>query len=288
MAPLPVLELLVAAGTAERVEPLVQRLRRWSDPRAPDPGLGQPAARFATSTAALGVEAALTHASCPVAVWLDADVDRSEEPWAKAAALVTDEPGVAVAIGERSVLVPRDHVDADRYPFLPAFLRREWRRRFELPEPMLIGLGAGDTPAFPADVSETALALASAAAVTGGSALLALALGTPTVTDPTTAEWIGAADGEHVVVATAADALEAARILATDPDLCARLGWAGRRLVEQRHDITAAAGRLAEKLGLTGTRGGTPERRLGAHLDELGTPTGSRPRTRALAAMVRQ
>ena len=70
---LPGIELLVDRDGrhVESVLPLVVALRTWSDPHAPDPGLRPPVARFAVSTNAAHLDAALDDRSIPVAVVVD-------------------------------------------------------------------------------------------------------------------------------------------------------------------------------------------------------------------------
>jgi glycosyltransferase involved in cell wall biosynthesis len=125
------------------------------------------------------------------------------------------------------------------------------------------------------DLVPTAMACASAVAVTEPARLLeAMAWGAPTVSDPASARRVGAVAGTHVLVG--ADADERRRLateLAADQALASRLSWAGRRLVEWRHDAGRAAMRLVELLGLRPTlpEGAFAPARL--QLGLLGTPS---------------
>src|SRR4029453_18578635 len=81
--------------------------------------------------------------------------------------------------------------------------------------------------------------------------LEAMAWGAPTVSDPASARRGGAVAGTHVLVGADADERRRpATELAADQALASRLSWAGRRLVEWRHDAGRAAMRLVELLGL--------------------------------------
>jgi hypothetical protein len=125
------------------------------------------------------------------------------------------------------------------------------------------------------DLVATAMACASAVAVTEPGRLLeAMAWGAPSVADPASAGRVGAEAGTHLLVG--ADAGERRRLaedLAADRALASRLSWAGRRLVEWRHDAGRAAMRLVELLGLRPTlpQGAFASARL--QLSLLGTPS---------------
>jgi hypothetical protein len=149
-------------------------------------------------------------------------------------------------------------VDArTRLPVSP-FVRRRWRRRLGLPEEFVVRLDVTGGPEASEDVVEAALFTCSAAVVGREYVALALALGTPVVCDADVAGAIGATDGTHVTVASGAGVEEAARALAGDDIEAARLARNGRRLVVDRSTAAAPA----------------PGDRLGAALDELGTPPG--------------
>ena len=111
----PVLELLVAPGTAEAAAPLVRRLARWCEPRAYDPGLA-PAAILVTSPRAPGLAAALARTDVPVAVCAGRGDDL--EALRDATVIVTDDAAVAGVAGERAVLLPAAGVDASALPWL--------------------------------------------------------------------------------------------------------------------------------------------------------------------------
>jgi hypothetical protein len=171
---------------------------------------------------------------------------------------------------------------------MPPFVRERLRRARGLPEVAVLEQD-GDRWRWPggpdpldAELVPTAMACASAAIVLDPARLLeALAWGTPSVTCADAAGQVGALASTHVLVgAGRRDQLSLARRLARDPALAAGLSWAGRRLVEQRHDVDSAAARLAELLGL---RPPPPAGALAAaslQLALLGTPDGAAIRCR--------
>jgi hypothetical protein len=61
--------------------------------------------------------------------------------------------------------------------------------------------------------------------------------------------------------------------LAADRALASRLSWAGRRLVERRHDAGRAAMRVVELLGLRPTLPGGASASARLQLGLLGTPS---------------
>jgi hypothetical protein len=127
-----------------------------------------------------------------------------------------------------------------------------------------------------------------AAAVVGPDRILeALALATPVVCDAATAAIVGAVDGEHVVVASGPDSQAAAvDALSNEPTRASLLARAGRRLVESRFDMAAAARRVASALDLPPT--GMPViARLASRLEELSTPVEAGVASRAAGAVVR-
>jgi len=121
----------------------------------------------------------------------------------------------------------------------------------------------------------TAMACASAVTVAEPARLLeAMAWGAPCVSDPGSAERVGALADTHVLVGAGPDQRRRlAADLAADQPLASRLSWAGRRLVERRHDAGRAAMRLVELLGLRPSlpAGAFASARL--QLGLLGTPS---------------
>ena len=136
------------------------------------------------------------------------------------------------------------------------------------------------------DLVATAMGCASAVAVPEPARLLeALAWGAPCASHPDAADQVGAVAGTHLLVAAGpAERLELANALAADMGLAARLAWAGRRLVETRHDAGSAAVRLA---GLLRLRPSLPEGAVASarlQLSLLGAPTGAKIAHRFTAA----
>lgn len=190
----------------------------------------------------------------------------------------SDAPGLerARATGKPVVVLEGDGslttgVDARAIPPVTPFVRARWRRRFGLPPDLVV-----DAAEIPDDLRSTALAVVAAVVAIDADMLLeALAWGAPCVTDPAGAEAVGARDEVEVLVGDADDA----RALAADERRAARLGRAGRRLVERRHDPVQVAVELRRSLGLTA--GPPPVTRA---LDELWTPPDARIRRRAAKA----
>ena len=148
---------------------------------------------------------------------------------------------------------------------------------------MIVELGGAVPWSGPDDTIPAALAVCSVAVVRGRWLLTALALGTPVVTDASSARHIGATEHVHVAVGSLAGATDTARALAADPARATALGWGGRMLVEQQHDLDDLARRLVVDLGIGPS--GLPSAALAgldAALDELGTPIGSPVAIRAL------
>lgn len=151
-----------------------------------------------------------------------------------------------------AVLVPRAGVDIARWSVRTAEERAEARRELGLPDDLAIAV---DHPHVTDDVL-AALSLAAAAVVTGPMVPLALALGTPVVTSPVSAERLGLhPDLEVQVVAGRRRADAAARALAADPTRAAELSRRARRFAEHHLDLGHPAEIVAERLGLPPAEG---------------------------------
>jgi hypothetical protein len=249
---LPLLGLALERRPPASLAPLLAAMYRWCVPAAIDPAAGEPAAVVATVGSAGRVPEGR-----PMALWARSLEEAGSEVAARAAAIVADEPAVVDAAGARGVLAPAsDHVRGRR-PVSP-FVRERLRRARGLPEVAVLeqaddGWRWPDLPdPLADDLIETAMACASAVAVREPAPLLAaLAWGAPCVSAPDAAAQVGAVEGTHVLVGQeAGERRELAARLSLEPELASRLGWAGRRLVETRHDAVRAAMRLAELLGL--------------------------------------
>lgn len=281
----PVLELLVAPGTSERIAPLVHRLASWSDPRAPERSLGPPAARLASSHRAPLLAPALADGEPPLALWVAGlgEVKAVGGLLGRCRVVVTDHPEVAKTI-EAAVLCPRPGFDpADHRPLTP-FVRSRWRSRLGLDADLVVDVRGGARPSLPEHLAPTALAVAAAAVVDARWLDLALALGTAVVTDDAAAEGIGATDGVEVVVAAPDEAEGAAQALAHDIVRAAALGRAGRRQCEGRHNLREPAAEVASRLGLTGPAVDA-ESVLRRRLGELWTPADAGVAARGSAAV---
>jgi len=262
-------------GTAPPLSDLLVRLARRHHVAAHDPGLGPPAAVLARPSTPWRRE----WADATLAWWVEHPRELPDSLPERVRLLVTwppvaqARPSVARA-GPPVEVVPAPSVDGAAWRPMMPFVRARLRRRLGLPDGLVAVVGTVDAPALADETANDALLLAAAAVVGPGHVLRALALATPTVCDAATAELVGAVAGEHVVVATSAEAREAAAHLAADLERAAVLGRQGRRLVESRHDIAASARRVAAALGLAPV-GPPPVGRVAGLLEDLGTPVGA-------------
>lgn len=264
----PVIALVATPATARRAVPLLAllgvraRVVSWHRP-APS-FVGTPDALLVTEPSLLpGLP------DIPTAVW---DPDGAVAPAPGCTRLVPAADHRA-AVAPDAVVVPEHGIEVGAWPVLPPLVRARWRARLDLPASLVLAVDARQRTAD----ATTALALASAAVVAPRHVPLALALGTPVVTDPDTAARLGLAVGVEVEVAEDprdADRL-AARLAASD-ERTARLSRLGRRAAEDRFDLGRAAAALRHRLGVdpaTGSGPADPADLLVARLAELGTPT---------------
>ncbi len=267
----PLVELLAdGREPPSEVIRLLGALRLWCTPVVPDPVLGAPAARIVLGTRSPGLPDALADASTPMAVVVDPDEALSPETQRRADVLVRRGGRRAASDPADAIALPGTTVDTARHPMVPTAVRDGWRRLLGLPDPLVVTLGYPGERAWDDEVVPSVLAVASAAAVRGRWLLTALSLGTPVVTDAASATHVGADDGEHLIVAPVTRARDEALVLADDPLLTARIGRAGRRLVEDGHDMNRIARRIAAALQLVGSPKG-PLGRLAAVMDALDT-----------------
>ncbi len=280
---LPLLGLIGGHVDSTAVTPLVVALRTWCRPHALDRGLGAPAAIFATSPVAIGLDAALS-SSLPVAIVCDNLSELSDTARESATAIIVRDPAVAEVIGDRAVLWRRDAIAIGDHPYLSPFVRERWRRRLGLPSPMVIELGSTAATAIRATDALASLAVCSAAVVHGPFLVPALALGTPVVTDAAAASRIGAEPSVHLAVASSTGARAVADELADEPARATALGWGGRRLVEGGDlDVGRTAFAVIAALGIGPIEfPQAPLARLDAELEALGTPLRSPVAVRTL------
>lgn len=281
----PPLELLVAPGTGERIAPLAHRLMRWCDPRAADRALPRPAARLASSWRAPSLEAALGEGEPPLALWVSGggEVKAAAALLGRCQVVLTDQPELIARLGEAALLVPGPGLDPRVHRPLTPFVRSRWRSRLGFPADFVVDARAG-SDAVPERLVPTALALAGAAVVDTRWLDLALALGTPVVTDAASARRAGATSGTEVLVADPGEAGSVAADVAGDLPRAAALGCAGRRLCERRHDLGGAAAELVRRLQVS-----VPLRSAEAlvqqRLDEMWAPPDAQVAVRARAAV---
>jgi hypothetical protein len=254
----PVLELLVGPTVPPGVELVLDRAARFVAPRArharPRDSTEVVAARLVTSLDAPDLDDAIADRSVPLAVVCDRpDVPDTpiERVVERADVLLAPWATPIPAASARTVLrLPV--VDPWLHRAVPPFVRAGWRRRLSWPDELVVAVGY--EPEVEADdaTMPTVLALASAVAVRGPHTALAMALGTPVVTDAPTAAALRATHGSELLVAAPDDdAVAMARDLATTPAECARLGRQARALVEREHDPEAVASGLLAGLGLS-------------------------------------
>jgi hypothetical protein len=249
------------------------------------------------ATTAGSLDAAIWHddpqgppESVPVAAWLPGEQALTHPMVRRAEVLLTDQEGLRELDPRVIVVLDRESGAPEARPIGP-FVRRRLRRGRDLGSaPVGWGSDLGwswapelGAPGVSVDgpAAEAAIACAAAVIAVGTAVVPALAWGSPTVTDPATAHWLGARHEEHLLVGDDGDQRRAqASRLIEDDRLAARLGWAGRLLYERRCTQVEAVRRLLTALALRsagnlGVRGG-----LDSRLRELGTPPGARVRDR--------
>lgn len=273
----PILALLAAPGTTSRAVPLLSliglhaQVVSWHRR-----GESVPDAVLVTSVESLGTLA--TAPPAPAAVWVKhhEHVDLALE--AGAALLLTARPEL---VARGALLVPPIGIEVDRWPAVAPLVRRRRREALGLPEHHVVKVEAGVEPAD----GELDLSVASAAVVSGPATLLALALGTPTVTSADTARRLGLRAGRDVEVATGPErAMELASEIADDEARAAALSRRARRVAEHHLDLGRPAAAVAQALGLVPTPSG-PHARIDQRLAELSTPAGSPTRARVADAL---
>jgi len=273
----PVLGVLVAGEPHPNARSLLIELRRWCTPRAADPASVATRAWLALSSRAPGVDVA-SRSGAPLAVWVDSSVQAEEAARLEPAVLLTGSPALAQRLGAAALLIPAPaDLDVAAIPVMPPFVRKRVRRRFGLPEHMVIDLRDGAPHAVAGD---TALAVTAAAIVPARRLAGALAWGTPVVTDAESAAGLGARDGAELRVGTPDDLVRIAGDLAADETQAAVLSRAGRRLVEKGREPDRPALEVARRLGLWVPAAPAWRGRVDAELADLRTPARARIRQR--------
>jgi hypothetical protein len=249
---LPLLGLALERRPPSSLVPLLTAMHRWCVAAVLDPAAGEPAAILTTVAAAGSVPSGL-----PLALWTRSTQEAGSAVGERASAIVSDEQAIVDAAGDRGVLAASGDHARGRSPLSP-FVRERLRRARGLPAVAVLEetdngcRWPGRADPLPDDLVATAMACASAVVAREPARLLeALAWGAPCVCDPASAQEVGAVPQAHVLAAPSApERLELAARLSADRELASRLSWAGRRLVERRHDAGWAAMRLAELLAL--------------------------------------
>lgn len=231
--------LLVAAG-------------RWCHPVAIDSSAGP-----LDAVVAIGPEVDRLAPHLPLALWTRSPGEIDSAAGERARAIVSDVTSIVDAAARRGVLATAERAAGTARPMLP-FVRERLRRARGLdPRAVLAETSTGWTWTglecpVRRELVPTAMACAAAVAVAAPTSLLAaLAWGAPSVSDRQSAAEVGAVAGTHVLVGdTEEERSRLAFTLAEDQALAAGLSWAGRRLVEQRHDSDWGALRLMELLAI--------------------------------------
>ena len=254
----PTLGIVSDVSRADATAPLLHALFDRCHVVAWHPGLPVDAV-FVTSWRAPRALDAAKEARGQLVLWDDPN-DPAPEVWRQRAIATVSTPDPAI--------------DVRQYRALAPFMRERWRSRFDIRVSVELPV------ALPWRQRRTFLALCPAVVATGPTALEALAFATPLVTDTATAAWLGGNDGVDMLVfdGTHSEAVSLAEDLGSDHRRGAAIGRAGRRLVEDRHDLSRIAARVARALGWP-----TDTSRIAAHLGDLPTPPLSRPITRAEA-----
>jgi hypothetical protein len=280
---LPNVAIVESHRTPPSLVPLLVGLRRWCQVFA----LTVDAPAAIDATVAVTPDADLP-AGIPAAVWVESVDDMSMSAVAAAAVVLTRHDCVLEASGARGLFAAEGQAAVVGCPIGP-FVRGRLRHVRHLPPHATVEFDGArwwwQGRSLDHDLVDTGLGCAIAAVVTGPDLLRALAWATPSVTDSATAAMLGARDGMEVLVG---DSVEERRRLASsiaaDPVLAARLSWAGRMLVERRHDSTLAAADLVRRLGLGSGSSLPGPANLAARMAELGTPPGAWIVERAVAA----
>ncbi len=254
----PTLGIVSDVARADAVAPLLHALFDRCHVVAWHPGLPVDAV-FVTSWRAPRALDAAKEARGRLVVWDDPS-DPPPDVWRQRAIVTVSTPDPAV--------------DVRHYRALAPFMRERWRGRFDIQVP--VELPGGLTWRQ----RRTFLALCPAVVATGTIALEALAFATPLVTDTESAASLGGTDGVDMLVFDGehTEAVALAEALGADHRRGAALGHAGRRLVEDLHDLSRPAAAVAHALDWP-----APSGRVAAHLGDLPTPPLSRPITRAEA-----
>lgn len=268
------LGVLVGNRVPPEFSSILLEMRRWCYPRFSLPNDPEPAAWIASGPEIEGLDDLLSERR-PVAVWVS-DLDELNVV-SNASVTLTDRSDMS----SKGPVIIAGFIDTTKIPYFPPFVRRRWRQRLGFPEvwPAVI-----DGSTVPPQLVPTALALCSAAVVTGDGLLHALAMGAPAVTDPQSALAVGARDGVQLSVAESEDFAARSKQLSADDAVGARLSRLGRRLIERRFDPTRVLGPVARRLGLVRDPA-FPEEVLAGRLEELGTPQSSFVTRRAALAL---
>ena len=286
---LPMLGLALTRRPPAAALPLLLALYEWCLPTTLDPAAGRPSALLATAE---GLH--LAPPDVPLALWAQPE-DVAIPAFATAVVVISDDPAVVEAAGQRGLLAPTGHHLGNRRPMSP-FVRDRLRKGRGLapdailewqPDGWLYGPADALLP-ISDEVAETALAAVAAVSVTNPQWLMkALAWGAPTVTSRAAADAVGLQAPRQTLVAATRKARTAAAVaIAADPVEASRLSWQGYRRAESL-DVGRAALVLADRLELwprTPPSPAPPVPTVELALRLLGTPADAHVRSRLAEA----
>ncbi|MFA5565884.1 MAG: hypothetical protein WC184_08345 [Acidimicrobiia bacterium] len=317
----PAIGLCMDAASSTKLAPLVQALAEFATPVAPEANQVVQG-RLVSSVHAPTAHLVLDHPEVPAAVVIHHQDDLEHEIAQAARLLIT-----LAATGRPSANWPENKMPEDAKPEderpesglahthtaavqpavkvlwlspnplpeplpLPVSVpqREALRKRFGLPETLVISVGRPGAPNWGGAELETALRVASVVVASGDVVARAMALAAPVVTDASTANALGATHNKHVLVAEAHEMNTVAEVLAnqtkrtgqTRPasqgqprNQTALLGTTARQLIKASQPRSVAKA-MVEHFGLmvASMWPSAVNARFSARLGELGTPPG--------------
>lgn len=289
--PLPLLGLALTRRPPAAALPLLVALHEWCLPATLDPAAGTFSAVLATME---GLH--LAPPGVTVALWAQS-ADLGTEPFRSATVIVSDEPAVVAAAGDKGLAAPTGRYLGHRRPMSP-FVRDRLRLERGQPADAILEWHPDGWAYGPPgrllpiadELAETALGTAAAVVVTDPEWLIrALAWGAPVVTSTAVAGTLALQVPRQVLVADTVDERSAAAAaLAADSLEAARLSWQGYRHAESL-DAERAALTLVDRLRLwpsTPPLPAPPLPTVEIALRLLGTPPDAHVRSRLADASV--
>ncbi|MBM3673545.1 MAG: hypothetical protein FJW88_01125 [Actinobacteria bacterium] len=289
----PVVDLVACGPAPEPLARLLRVLARWCRVRASDPWLTDVEARVALAGRPSQLRRAFAEPAVPVALWVDGApdsidvIERALPVASRARVLLVDDSADARALGQRALPVSRHATYLAAHPPIAPLVRSRWRRRLGLPDDFTVRIGVPEPSRLTEAAIPAALAVAAGAVVRGPWLPVALALGTPVVTDAASIEVFGVgSDGACMLAEPGGFDLELTRLI-SDDERAAAASWAARRFAERHLDLGCTVQELMRRLGISrfaAADAWRPSARLAEALDELHTPLVGPIGRRAFAA----